>query len=153
MDHLSDTNILLRWSQPSDPGHMTAIRAIQRLWEGGDDVCIVLQNPIEFCNVATRPITANGFGLSIAEADRSIARIERIFRVLPETPDIYPEWRRLVVTMNVSGVQVYDARLAALMRVHHITHILTFNTRDFTRFPGIVAVHPDTLIKANDDTT
>jgi hypothetical protein len=45
----------------------------------------------------------------------------------------------------VSGVQVHDARIAAAMRVHGVTHLLTLNTGDFTRYPGITAVHPATL--------
>ena len=50
----------------------------------------------------------------------------------------------LVVTYDVSGVQVHDARLVALMIVHGVTHVLTFNTRDFARYAGegIVAVDP-----------
>jgi predicted nucleic acid-binding protein len=48
------------------------------------------------------------------------------------------------VDYGVSGVQVYDARLAAAMIVHNVTHILTFNTSDFARYApeGIVAVDP-----------
>jgi predicted nucleic acid-binding protein len=29
------------------------------------------------------------------------------------------------------------------MQVHGIERILTFNTRDFTRFPSIEAIHPE----------
>lgn len=47
----------------------------------------------------------------------------------------------------VSGVQVHDARLVAAMQAHNITHILTFNTSDFTRYAslGIVPVDPATI--------
>jgi hypothetical protein len=34
----------------------------------------------------------------------------------------------------VLGVQVHDARLAAAMYVHHVSHILTLNVADFNRF-------------------
>ena len=48
---------------------------------------------------------------------------------------------------SVSGVQVYDARLAASMLVYNVTYILTFNTSDFARYApeGIVAVDPTTV--------
>jgi hypothetical protein len=64
-------------------------------------------------------------------------------------PEIYAEWRRLVVTFGVSGVQVHDARLVAAMNVNRITHILTLNTADFIRYAseGIVAVNPATLLE------
>jgi predicted nucleic acid-binding protein len=57
---------------------------------------------------------------------------------------VYPEWYRLVSQFNVSGVQVHDARLVAVMRVHQISHILTFNTADFARYSpeGMTAVEP-----------
>ena len=60
---------------------------------------------------------------------------------------MYLEWRRLVVTFGVLGVQVHDARLVAVMKTNDVTHILTFNADDFTRFAseGIVAVNPATV--------
>jgi predicted nucleic acid-binding protein len=52
------------------------------------------------------------------------------------------EWRRLVVQYSASGLQVHDARLAAAMLTHGISHILTLNESGFSRFTGIFAVHP-----------
>jgi hypothetical protein len=46
----------------------------------------------------------------------------------------------------VLGVQVNDARLAAAMRVHRLSHILTLNVADFSRFSGLTAVHPGTIL-------
>ena len=61
--------------------------------------------------------------------------------MLPDSLAVHEEWRRLLVTHGVSGVQVHDARLAAAMRVHGVKRILTFNDRDFTRFTHIEAIH------------
>ena len=47
-----------------------------------------------------------------------------------------------MIDRRVSGVQVHDARLAAVMKAHGIARIVTFNVADFTRFPEIEAVHP-----------
>jgi predicted nucleic acid-binding protein len=49
---------------------------------------------------------------------------------------------RLVLTHNVSGRQVHDAHLVAIMQAHSITSILTFNGADFKRYPGITVLHP-----------
>ena len=78
---------------------------------------------------------------------RQLRLIERIFPLLSDIPTVYPEWRRLVVKFGVSGVQVYDARLAATMKANNITYILTFNTGDFIRYAseGIIAVNPGTV--------
>jgi len=105
------------------------------------------QNLAEFWNVATRPAEKNGFGLTPAAADRSLRFLERLIPLLEDSPAVYPEWRRLVVASGVSGVQVHDARLVAAMKAHGVTHILTFNTTDFTRYipEGIVAVDPSSV--------
>jgi hypothetical protein len=46
----------------------------------------------------------------------------------------------------VLGVQVHDARLAAAMYVHSVSHILTLNVTDFERFSGLTAVHPGSIL-------
>jgi len=110
----------------------------------GDGLRVTPQNFVEFWNVATRPATRNGFGLTTHDAERRLHILERLFPLLPESPALYAEWRRLVVRFNVGGVQVHDARLVAAMKVGRLTHILTFNTADFGRYAveGIMAVDP-----------
>jgi len=66
-------------------------------------------------------------------------------RFLPKSDATYREWRRLILLYKVSGAQVHDARLAASMLVHGVQSILTFNTGDFARYAGIVAMHPKTI--------
>jgi predicted nucleic acid-binding protein len=80
-----------------------------------------------------------------AQADQEVTRVESLFRLAPDTPDIYPTWRQIVASVGVSGVQVHDARLAAVMRVHGLSHILTLNPTDFARYPGVTVVHPQDL--------
>ncbi len=100
----------------------------------------------EFWNVCTRPATARGgFDLGVAETDRRVRVIERFYSLLSDTPAVHTEWRRLLVLHAVAGVQVHDARIAATMNVHGITHILTLNGTDFARYSGITAVHPRDL--------
>jgi predicted nucleic acid-binding protein len=59
-----------------------------------------------------------------------------------ESPEVYQEWKRLVVANNVSGVQVHDARLVAAMSVHAIKRILTFNVDDFARYTDVEIIKP-----------
>jgi hypothetical protein len=68
--------------------------------------------------------------------------MERYLVLLPDTLAIHEEWRRLLVTHAVTGVQVHDARLVAAMHVYHIPHLLTFNIGDFGRYPAITPQHP-----------
>ncbi|MFN2456317.1 MAG: type II toxin-antitoxin system VapC family toxin [Pyrinomonadaceae bacterium] len=108
----------------------------------GATLHITGQNVIEFWNVLTRPVANNGFGMSPAQADAEAGQLETFFPFLMDTPAIYIHWRRLVVSAGVSGVQVHDTRLVAVMLAHGITNLLTFNSTDFNRFSGITVVHP-----------
>lgn len=142
MSFLIDTNILLRSADPKDSMYSDTVNATTNLRVQGQQLCIVAQNLIEFWNVYTRPANRNGLGYSPAEAAEELKRLKRLFLLLPERPSIYAEWERLVVNYGVSGVNVHDARLVAAMCVHGLTHILTFNVRDFSRYAEITAVHP-----------
>ena len=145
MPYLADTNILLRLIEPSSPMHASALSALAKLRNAGETVWVTPQNLVEFWNGATRPITANGLGLTPAQADLEMVQIESIFPLAEDNAAIHPEWRKLVALAGVSGAQVHDTRLAAAMRIHGLTHLLTFNVRDFSRFPGIIVVHPDNV--------
>lgn len=140
---LVDSVILLRLLERTDPQH-GAIRGAVRMLRGrGDQLVTAAQNAAEFWNVCTRPSTARGgFGLSVAETDRRLRTVERLFRVLPESPAAYPVWRTLIVAHGVKGVQVHDAKLVALMQFYAIGHILTLNGPDFARYTGIVPIAP-----------
>lgn len=144
-----DSNVLLRLLQRNDPHHSTIRQAVRTLLARGDELCCAPQNIVELWNVSTRPATARGgFGLTTAEIDRRARLIERVFTILKETPAVYPEWRQLVVSHSVMGVQVHDARIVAVMNVHGITHILTLNSADFSRYTGIISVSPEEIVSA-----
>ena len=105
MAWLSDTNILLRMAQPAHPMYEEALQAVEKLLERGEQMCIVPQNITEFWNVATRREgSANGLGMTVAEAHEEVRRISTFLTLLPETERIYPEWLDLVVTHSVSGI-------------------------------------------------
>lgn len=145
MDHLADTNIILRLAEPAHPMHAVALAAVKKLFANGHNICLIPQNLIEFWSVATRPADRNGLGLTPEKVDNDVGVLESIFAVLPDNASIYPEWRRLVIAHSVFGKQVHDARIAAAMNVHQITNILTFNGDDFKRFPSITVIDPATV--------
>ena len=144
--YLVDTNVLLRLSRLDDPRQQIVKAAINELNSRGAGLYFVLQSIAEFWNVCTRPTERNGFGLSITETRQCVEQLERAMPFLPDTGGVYPIWRQLVVEHNVRGVQVHDARLAAIMQVYGLTHILTMNQPDFLRFTGIQAIHPHQVL-------
>jgi predicted nucleic acid-binding protein len=145
MVYLTDTNILLRLLHRADPEHSLVRSSLRTLQQRREQLCYVPQNLVEFWRVCTRPISANGFGLSVAETDRRARLIERLFTLLPDRAEIHSEWRSLVVTYEVSGVQVHDARLVAAMHVYGLRHLLTLNVSDFARYPDVIAIQPQDM--------
>ena len=139
---LVDTNILLRITRRSDPNHQLVDNALAGLAGEGTSLHYTHQNVAELWNAMTRPLDRNGFGLTVTDAEREVLAIEAGMSLLPDGEPVYRLWRRLIVEYRVSGVQVHDARLAAAMYVHHVNHILTFNVADFSRFEGLIPLHP-----------
>lgn len=142
---LVDTNILLRIARRFDPQHKVVDTALARLAVQGTTFHYTHQNIAELWNAMTRPVARNGFGLTVAEAEREVRVIEAGMSLLPDNEAVYREWRRIVVQYSVSGVQVHEARLAAAMYVHRVSHILTLNVTDFGRFSGLTALHPNSI--------
>jgi len=139
---LVDTNLLVRTLQPHHPLYAVADGSIAVLRSQNKKLYLTPQNLIEFWTVATRPVDVNGLGMSTAVIRLEIERLERFFTVLPETPEIYPAWKRLVIQYQVVGKPAHDARLVAAMHVHGIATILTFDASGFSRYAGIEVVHP-----------
>lgn len=142
MKYLLDTNILLRLVELSHPQHKVASEALLALRQQDNTFFILLQNISEFWNVCTRPRDKNGLGFSIAGADGQLKRFERLFIFLPDTEEVYQNWRELVVKYSVSGAKVHDAKIVASMKAHNIQNLLTFNAKDFKRYSDIVAIEP-----------
>jgi len=145
MSYLVDTNVLLRSVQKSHPMHSDSNRAIALLLSSPGAVSVIPQTLVEFWAVATRPLVNNGLELSIHETSQQLVYFKSIFTLLSDD-GVFEEWERLVAWHRVLGKQVYDARLVAAMRVHNLTHLLTFNTSDFKRFTAITAVSPSSAI-------
>ncbi len=142
MKYLLDTNILLRLIELEHPRHEEAAKALLALRAKDCLFFILLQNASEFWNVCTRPKSQNGLGLTVAETDNHLKRFERLFTIVPDTMEVFKNWRELVVKFSVSGVKVHDAKIVAAMKAHSIENLLTFNTDDFKRYTDIKAVQP-----------
>ena len=145
MGVLVDTNILLRSVEPLHPQYSIAVQAVARLLAQDTTVYFTLQNIAEFWNVATRPKDKNGLGLTIPAVVSKVEKIENLLILLPDTPAVYAQWKRIVLDHNVSGVQVHDARLVATMKAHGVTGLLTFDVGDFSRYSGIEVTHPQAI--------
>ena len=160
MIYLLDANLLLRLVEPTHHHHTTATEAVRLLRAQNIELRTAPQSFYEFWTVATRPGSANsGLGFSPSDATRAVNRFEALFPLLPEVP-LYAEWKRLVSTHGVSGKEAHDARLVAAMLTGGLSHIVTFNGKDFARYAapapqgeGITVVDPSSIVAAGPGTT
>jgi predicted nucleic acid-binding protein len=141
MSALVDTNVLPRLAQPNHPHAAAAERALNLLHSQGEGLYVASQNLIEFWVVATRPESENGLGLSTAKAFTEVSKIKEIFGLLPEIP-LHDFWERIVTQYRVAGKTAHDSRLVAAMQANGIAKIVTFNSKDFSRYEGVEAVDP-----------
>jgi predicted nucleic acid-binding protein len=144
--YLIDTSVLGRLANTADSFYAVATRAVVELHRGGEALHVTPQNLIEFRSVATRPVAANGLGLSPEDAEAKAGAFEVAFPLLADTPAVFPAWKTLVAALCVVGKQVHDARLVAVCHIYGVTHLLTFNTRHFARMAaygsGVRVVDP-----------
>jgi predicted nucleic acid-binding protein len=142
MSLLLDTGILLRAFDKRSPHRTDILRRIRASLETDERVVVTVQNLAEFWNVSTRPKEHNGYGLAHEVVARRVRIIESFAEVLVETPVSFVIWKRLVEELFVTGVQVHDARLVAVMRDSGIECILTLNPHDFRRYPDLKVIEP-----------
>lgn len=143
---LVDTNILLRLGHMGSPQQTIAQAAIERLFDDEHLLRTVPQVLYEYWVVATRPAEANGLGFTAIDAQRMVADHKELFPPLRDERGILERWEDLVYRYGVQGKASHDARLAAAMLRHGISHILTFNDSDFSRYTEITATTPEAIL-------
>ena len=103
MMYIVDTDVLVPFSHPDNPNYQIVQDAVQKLKVEGHQLLTTSQNLAEFWNVSTRPTNAkNGLGRTPSETEQFLQELERLFPLMPDSPEMYPEWRQLVVKYEVS---------------------------------------------------
>src|SRR5258708_17650511 len=119
-----DCRVLGRYQYPSayDPALRSPAplvdTALARLAGQGAILHYTHQNIAELWNAMTRPLNRNGFGFTVADAEREVQAIEAGMVLLREGEPVYREWRRIVVQHGVLGGREHDGRLCAPMHVY-----------------------------------
>lgn len=144
--YLLDTNIILRFSNPSDGQHELVANAVASLLAQGEECYLAAQVLIEMWVVATRPTDVNGLGWSTTYTRNIIDQLLHRFPIAEEAPQLFPTWLDIVSTNKILGKRTHDARIAALMKTATISRILPLNPSDFSNIPDITVVHPQNII-------
>lgn len=141
-----DTGVLLRAINRDDPNFDTIKQMFRALRQAGEPLCTFPQNVAEFWAVCTRPVSANGYGLSVEEAFKRLALLERVGVVIPEHSDAYEHWKKLVLENQVQGKPTHDSRIVAQMVAHGFANIITLNPRDFQRYDCLKVRTPEQVL-------
>jgi len=135
-----DTNVLLSATDTDRPQHADALEFLEAGRLG--HLRLFASNQIfrEYLVVATRPLKANGLGLSPEKAASNINLFRRVIAVLPETPETTSALLGLVKSKKLKGKRIHDANLVAIMQQHGLQRLKTCNPQDFSPFPKLVLV-------------
>lgn len=142
---LMDSNILIARAWPEHPNAESVRRALPILEAQGARLCISTQSLAEFYVTVTRPkdATSPGPGWKPAGTLLAIKELESRFELLPDAPEIWPIWKRLVATHGIISKSAHDARLAATALFSEVG-VLTANESHFRRYEtsGLIVINP-----------
>lgn len=144
--YLLDTNVILRFCNPSDLQYSLAVDAISQLLARGHECCLTAQVLIELWVVATRPVEVNGLGWTVEQTRSTVDWLLSRFPLLEESPQIFLSWLDLATVNRAMGKRTHDVRLVAVMLAHGVTHLLTFNPSDFGAISGITVMRPQEIV-------
>ena len=134
-----DTNILLTASDSSREDYSFAQGIFNKIAISGCHPISSGQVLREYLVVATRPKNANGLGLSPGDAVHNIKEFEKRITIYEERKSTADLLQHLVVRYQLKGKRIHDANIAATMKTHGISFLLTQNTADFKCFDEIKA--------------
>ncbi len=149
-DVLIDTNVLLEATDERRRHHADAVA----LLESGAALTVSAQVIREYLAVATRPVTANGLGLSMADALANVREFRREIRLLPEERPVLPSFLGLLARIPCSGKRVHDAHIVATAVAHRVRTIVSLNPGDLSGFtPDVAVITPSQALGPRDSTT
>jgi toxin-antitoxin system PIN domain toxin len=137
-----DTNILVYAHREESPFHGRAVACITELAEGNPPWAIPWPCIHEFFSIITHPRIYDPPTPIDAAVDQIDAWLESPTLVLLSEPmDHWSILKSLVLSAQVSGPMVHDARIAAICMRSGVTELLSAD-RDFGRFPGFKTRNP-----------
>ena len=142
MSFAVDVNVLLYASDQASPFEPRA-RALLSEWAvTGDLFCVAWVTVMSYLRLSTHPAIFER-PLAPDEAMRNIEALCRLphVRLLAEEDGFWRVYREVAGALPVRGNLVPDAHLAALLRQHGVSTIVT-NDSDFRKFPFLRVQNP-----------
>lgn len=137
-----DTNLLVYSHRTEMTGHAGATKAVRALVEGSSPWAVPWPCAHEFISVVTnpRPFRKPTKPPEAVAFLRSLTQFEH-FHWLAEGPGYLDKLDSLLISGNVVGGRIHDARIAALCLYHGVRELWTAD-RDFSMFPELNTRNP-----------
>lgn len=132
---LVDTNSLLRSDLFDTPIQPLTVSFTELAAEY--QLCICMQNLVEYWAVVTRPKNENGYQVAIEDAWNRMQILKETFEILPDRAEAIAIWETLCKSYSVIGRRTHDARLAATALANGVDQLVTLNHSDFKQFKEI----------------
>lgn len=137
-----DTNLLVYAHRSDSPWFETAQRALRPLIEGNVPWGIPWPCIHEFLAISTHPKIYR----PPTELPRALEQVAALLGspsviLLSETAGYWPVLQRLLLSGQITGAKVHDARIAALCLSHGVSELWSAD-RDFSRFPDLKTRNP-----------
>ncbi len=136
-----DTNILVYASDKSSPWHQSSKEAINKLLSDGFRLFISPQILREYVSVASRS-TGTEKPTPWDLILKNYEDFQTYFTLLDEGNNSVNQLSKLLSKVPAAGKQVHDANIVATMLAHNVSHLLTHNTVDFSRYSQLITVIP-----------
>lgn len=135
-----DTNILLCATDRSREQHQAARTVFRDALQQGIHLALSGQILREYLVVATRPVAVNGLGLAPADALHNAAQFRSRCIYIEASERCWSILSHLVHTYGISGKQIHDANVVAVMAAAGIHWLMTENGKDFRAYQEIELV-------------
>jgi toxin-antitoxin system PIN domain toxin len=137
-----DTNLLVYSHRSDSPWFGAAQRALRPLVEGNSPWAIPWPCIHEFLAISTHPKIYR----PPTELPRALEQVAALLAspsviALSEPVGYWPVLQRLLVSGQITGAKVHDARIAALCLSHGVSELWSAD-RDFSRFPELKTRNP-----------
>ena len=139
-----DTNVLVYAHRTDAPFHKSAVAAIESLatanvnwaipWPCVHEFLAIVTNPRVFKSPTPMPIAVKHL--------QSLAELAHCM-LIGEEDDYFEQLAALLVSGQITGGMVHEARIAAICVQHGVTELWSAD-RDFSRFPALKTRNPVT---------
>lgn len=127
-----DTNILVYATDDESPFNAKSLGIIKRLMKDGVDIAICSQIVREYLVVLTRGLLPDDPARSAAL--HNVRKFLQAFTLLDENSESVARLQTILKNCSIGGKQIHDANIVAVMQVHGVKRLLTYNLDDFKKF-------------------